>query len=149
MTARVELQLTGSVDHLRIVWQTGEALLENVPFCEDPEGTRYNVLVAIQEMVTNVLRHGYHGDQSCPLHVAFRTDDARFEIEIRDRGERFNPLDYDLSCVLGETEMPTEAGGYGIMIATVVMDGIDYRFEDGWNRLTMTKLVEVAQTVGT
>src|SRR5262245_37329417 len=57
MSTRVELRLSGAMDHLRIVWQTGETLLESVPFQDDPDGTRYNVLLAVQEMVTNILRH--------------------------------------------------------------------------------------------
>ena len=50
MTAKVDLCLQGSMDHLRIVWQTGQTLLESIPFREDPETTRYNVLLAVQEM---------------------------------------------------------------------------------------------------
>ena len=37
--------------------------------------------------------------------------------------------------------MPTTPSGFGIMIATVVMNQIDYERRDGWNVLRMTKLV--------
>ena len=64
MFAQASIKLIGPVDHLRIVWQTGEALLDSVVFDEDSEGTRYNILLALQEMVTNVLRHGYQLDDA-------------------------------------------------------------------------------------
>ena len=64
MTCRVELRLQGPMDQLRIVWQTGEALLQPIQFADDPEGTRYNILVAIQEMLTNVLRQPTRGTRA-------------------------------------------------------------------------------------
>ncbi len=59
MAARVELILDGHLDQLRIAWQVGETLLNEVPFEDDPKVTRYNILVAMQELLTNVFRHGY------------------------------------------------------------------------------------------
>ena len=141
MTATVKLTLTGPMDQLRIVWQTGEALLESMPFREDPEGTRYNILVALQEMITNILRHGYEGIEGGPIELEFICDQRRFEVELRDRGSAFNPLDYDLKDMPKE-DMPQQVGGYGIMIAMVVMDDVDYERRDGWNCLKLTKYVE-------
>jgi len=37
--------------------------------------------------------------------------------------------------------MPTEAGGFGIHIAKLVMDEVAYERTDGWNILRMKKLV--------
>ena len=71
MIADVQLTLRGSVDSLRIAWQTGETLLEPVRFEEDPESTRYNILVAVQEMLTNVIRYGNHGAADQPVQVGF------------------------------------------------------------------------------
>ncbi len=69
MTAKLLLHLCGPMDHLRLTWQAAETLLENVPFAEDPESTRYNILLAIQEMVTNILRHGYQDHQDQPVEI--------------------------------------------------------------------------------
>jgi len=140
MTAKVELLLTGSMDHLRLVWQTGETLLEPLAFREDPEGTRYNVLLALQEMVTNVLRHAYAGSENNPVRVEFQVDDESFSAVLRDQGKAFNPLEHKLSPEELE-EMPEEAGGYGILITTMVMDEVKYEREGEWNKLSMRKLV--------
>ena len=146
MHANVVLQLTGPMDHLRLVWQTGETLLEPVTFEEDNEGNRYNVLLALQEMVTNVLRHGYDLDESMPIEVEFEVSSQRLVIELRDRGAEFNPLDFDSEAMASE-EMPTSAGGFGIHIAKMVMDEVEYERRDGWNCLRLTKDVLIQARV--
>ncbi|MCK5941496.1 MAG: ATP-binding protein [Planctomycetes bacterium] len=132
------------MDHLRLVWQTGETLLDSVVFDEDPEGTRYNVLLALQEMVTNVLRHGYHLDESKPVEVVFELTEDQLQIELRDQGPAFDPLAYaDSDDSELDTGMPTEVGGYGIRIARMVMDDVQYSRDGEWNSLRLTKCVRV------
>lgn len=145
MRAQVKIQLQGPMDHLRLVWQTGETLLDAVVFDEDPEGTRYNVLVALQEMVTNVLRHGYRLDESMPIEIVFELTDDTLQIVLRDRGPAFDPLAYDTSGCDVES-MPRESGGFGIHIARLVMDKLEYEREHGWNTLRMTKCARVIAT---
>ncbi|HLQ37805.1 MAG TPA: ATP-binding protein, partial [Planctomycetota bacterium] len=106
------------MDHLRLVWQTGEALIDGVAFDEDPEGCRYNVLLALQEMVTNVLRHAYELDERRPVEVIFTVGEDAVEIVLRDQGPAFDPLAADGPEPDG---LPAEAGGYGIYIARMVM----------------------------
>ena len=144
MFAQGAVKLTGPMDHLRLVWQTGETLLDSVVFDEDPEGTRYNVLLALQEMVTNVLRHGYQRDQSKPIEVVFELTEDALQIELRDRGPAFDPLAYEADDPEFDEGLPSEAGGYGIRIARMVMDQVEYVREDGWNRLRMTKCARVS-----
>lgn len=148
MVAQVVLRLTGPMDHLRLVWQTGETLLESVAFDDDPEGTRYNVLLALQEMVTNVLRHAYAGAQGMPVELTFRVSTEAIEIELRDEGEPFDPLRHDTAGLAVDDAMPVETGGYGIYIARMVMDEVGYRREPGCNVLSLRKLVHRGAGVG-
>ncbi len=144
MRSQVVIKLTGPMDHLRLVWQTGETLLDSVAFDEDPEGTRYNVLLALQEMVTNVLRHGYANDDKKPIEVVFDVSEDTLQIVLRDQGPKFDPLTFDTSaCGSGES-MPSEAGGFGIHIARLVMDHVEYAREGGWNTLRLRKCVRAA-----
>src|SRR5688572_3253437 len=104
MFSQVALKLSGPMDHLRLVWQAGEALLDSVLFDEDPEGTRFNVLVAVQEMVTNVLRHGYALDETKPIEVIFELRADTLHIVLRDQGPEFDPLQHDTAdCTLPDT----------------------------------------------
>ncbi len=146
MSAKVELLLRGAMDHLRIAWQTGETLLASIPFEEDPEGTRYNVLLAIQEMVTNILRHGYRGDEQQPVAVHFEVDGDGMTVTLRDQGPAFDPT-ASTPEPAGE-EFPESEGGYGIMIARMVMDELDYRRDGEWNVLSMTKHTRVTAQQG-
>ncbi|HLU39808.1 MAG TPA: ATP-binding protein, partial [Planctomycetota bacterium] len=116
MSARVELRLSGPLDHLRLVWQAGETVLETVPFQDDPEGTRYNVLVALQEMLTNVYRHAYRGDETRPVEVEMRADHDGFAVTLRDHGPPFDPRTAPIPA-LPPDGVPPEVGGFGIMIA--------------------------------
>jgi serine/threonine-protein kinase RsbW len=147
MFAQVVLKLTGPMDHLRLVWQTGETLLDSVVFDENPEGTRYNVLVALQEMVTNVLRHAYRLDESKPIEVGFGLTEDTLQITLRDQGPAFDPLQYDTADVDHLESMPTEAGGHGIRIARQVMDKVEYEHVDGWNTLRLTKHARVIANI--
>ena len=145
MTASLNLSLSGPLDQLRLVWQAGEALLESVAFEEDPEGTRYNVLVSVQEMVTNVFRHGYR-DTDGPIEVRFTVDVDKFAVEIRDQAAEFDPT--AISGPEPTEEMPVSAGGYGIMIVRSVMDDVGYERVDGWNCLRLTKFVKAPALAG-
>ena len=144
MFAQLLLRLTGPMDQLRLVWQTGETLLESVPFEDDAESTRYHVLLALQEMVTNVLRHAYELDETKPIEVQFTVTEAAFEVVLRDRGPEFDPLARDIAALDFAETMPTEPGGYGIYIATMVMDEVVHTRRDGWNTLSMKKYTRVS-----
>lgn len=139
MTARVQLRLTGPMDHLQVVWQVGETLLEAVPFREDPQGTRYNTLLATQEILTNVLRYAYRGDDSQPIEIEMTVDTDRFAVEIRDAGPPFDPLAHPPSADLQRDAPPRRPGGFGILITRMVMDSLDYRREGEWNVFRMEK----------
>lgn len=147
MHAKVVLQLVGSMDHLRLVWQTGETLLESVVFEDDCEGNRYNVLLALQEMITNVLRHGYRLDESKPVEIEFEVTENELMIELRDRGPAFDPLAFDAAQTVDASDMPTQVGGFGIHIARMVMDEVTYERRDEWNCLCMHKAVGVQASI--
>lgn len=143
MFAQASIKLIGPMDHLRLVWQTGETLLDSVVFDEDPEGTRYNILLALQEMVTNVLRHGYQLGEEQPIEVIFELTDDKLQVELRDQGPCFDPLAYESEEPEFDADMPTEAGGFGIRIARMVMDDVQYRRDGSTNCLRLTKCVRV------
>lgn len=143
MTGTVDLRLCGSMDHLRILWQVGETMLESVPFEDDPEGTRYNVLLAVQEMLTNILRHAYGNDDTKPIEVLMKASAENFTVELRDHGAEFDPLAHEVTNEDPIATPNTETGGYGIMITRMVMDGVTYARKDGCNVLSMRKDVDL------
>ncbi len=142
MSARIELRLSGCVDHLRLVWQAGETVLEAVSFVDDPEGTRYNVLVALQEILSNIYRHAYAGDATKPVTVELSAGEEGFSVTLRDQGPAFDPRTIPTPA-LPDDRLPADSGGFGIMIARAVMDAIDYQRIGDSNVVKMTKAIDV------
>ena len=139
MTSTVDLRLDGSVDRLRIAWMTAETLLSEVPFVGDAQESRYQVLLCLTELLTNVLRHGYAGEG--PVELRFEASEQEFAFEIRDWATPFDPTTAEPATrPLAEGEL--SEGGYGLMIVRSVMDGFEYRLEGRANVIRATKKVE-------
>lgn len=139
MTAEVRLRLSGRLDHLRMVWQAAEALLEDVPFREDPVQTRYNLLLATQEAVSNILRHGYHSSpETPPIELRLKWDGQVFRIELRDRAAPFDPTQiHGAPDPDARDEIPES--GYGIHIIRAVIDDLHYERIGSENVLVLEK----------
>ncbi|MCB9891185.1 MAG: ATP-binding protein [Planctomycetes bacterium] len=100
-------------------------------------GEGYDLLLALQEAVTNVIRHAYA--ETVPgetpfVEVDFTYADARATLRIRDWGQAFDPS----SIPEPDFENP-RPGGYGIFIMKSVTDRFDYRREGDANVLTLEK----------
>ncbi len=140
MNATADLTLVGDLDHLKLAWQATESILEVVPFEEDPEQTRYNLLLALQEALTNVLRHGYGGIPAgeCYVRLRIEVDDQAFRLEIRDRAAPFDPTAVPDGPIEEEDGLLPE-GGYGIRIIRAVTDRFEYLRLQGENVLILEK----------
>jgi anti-sigma regulatory factor (Ser/Thr protein kinase) len=137
MACEAKLWLKGDLDHLRLTWQAVETMLESLGFDEDPEQSRYNVLLAIQELLTNVLRHGYAGNTQLPIEIRLWADEETFEVRMTDEGPAFDPT----RVADPQFERALVEGGYGIYIAKAVMDSIRYERQGNRNVLTLAKRV--------
>ena len=98
-------------------------------------------------MVTNVLRHAYECAADKPIEVAFKLEDETFEVVLRDQGPEFDPLEHDTVSLEVDESMPTEAGGFGIYIAKMVMDEVSYERVDDRNELRMRKFARSSSRV--
>jgi serine/threonine-protein kinase RsbW len=93
--------------------------------------------LAIEEAVTNSIRHGYRGS---PGLITIHTEDGpdALNVEITDHAPPFDPLampDPDITSSLEERRV----GGLGIHLIRQVTDTVTYRYEQGKNILTLTK----------
>jgi serine/threonine-protein kinase RsbW len=106
-----------------------------------PDDERGRVLVIFDELLTNVLTHGYEG---APIdgHVeaALSLDGNRLIIEFIDNGRPFDPLTPpppDLDLPLAERPI----GGIGIAIVRALVDTIGYTREGEHNHLILGRTV--------
>jgi len=51
------------------------------------------IKIALEEALVNAIKHGNQMDRGKQVHVAYRIDGQRFEIDIRDEGPGFDPGD--------------------------------------------------------
>ncbi|MBU9889185.1 MAG: ATP-binding protein [Candidatus Omnitrophica bacterium] len=93
------------------------------------------ILLAVDEALTNIIRHAY-GGQAGTMTVIFSDGPEQTEITLEDRGKAFDPNQ------VPPPELPrSEPGGLGVHFIRAVMDRVVYdaSFKDG-NRLRLIKL---------
>lgn len=99
-----------------------------------------DVVLAVDEALTNVMRHGYENRTDQPIHLSMRTitDPVRgvaVEVEIRDWGRQV-PLDE----IRGRDLDDLRPGGLGVHIIRNLMDYAEYSHAAGGGmRLLMRK----------
>jgi anti-sigma regulatory factor (Ser/Thr protein kinase) len=97
--------------------------------------------LVLDEVVTNVIEHGYADSGGHKIHVSLALDGAALTIRVEDEGRAFDPTRApppDLDRPLEERQV----GGLGIHIVRSVMDAVDYERRDGKNVLTMRKTID-------
>lgn len=105
---------------------------------ELPEEVENPVSVALEEVLTNVIRHGRRPGESKEIRVTFLADGDGFEFAVSDRAAAFDPTtrpDPDVAAPLGERR----AGGMGILLVRRLADELQYEWRDGRNHLRFRK----------
>lgn len=109
-----------------------------------PERQVRHLGLAVDEAVTNVIRHAFADDPAAnEIHVRIALAEAAVRVEIVDAGVAFDPtalpgpqLDLPL-C-----EMPV--GGLGVHIMRSLVDSVEYRRDRNTNRLILVKRIGAA-----
>jgi anti-sigma regulatory factor (Ser/Thr protein kinase) len=103
-----------------------------------PFEVRNAVSVALEEMILNIIHHGYQGRDDRPIDVSVGLDDERIVIVLEDRAAAYDPL----ATPTPDVTLPLEKrkpGGLGVYLTRGLMDTVDYRRTDDGNRLVLTK----------
>ena len=137
--APIQLSIASVPCHLPVVRAALERLCEMLGFDED---TRGQIVLAVDEALTNVIRHAYHGQEGRPIAVTLSrlrppANGTALEIQIRDWGQPVDPTrirSRDLDDI--------RPGGLGVHLMSQCMDSVQYApAEGGGTRLTMTKML--------
>ena len=98
----------------------------------------YDILLAVNEMVTNIIVHGYRG-QPGAIEIALRPADDALIIHLRDHAPPFDPTRVpapDLTRPLHKRP----PGGMGIHLTRRFIDTLSHRITtEGDNELTLVK----------
>jgi len=100
----------------------------------------FNINLALEEAVTNVINYAYEDNNEHLIKLDFSLENRELKITITDDGIEFNPLlkeDPNTELSLEERKI----GGLGIFFVKKIMDNIDYERINNKNILTLIKKV--------
>jgi serine/threonine-protein kinase RsbW len=100
-----------------------------------------DLVQAVDEWVTNIIRHGYGGRHG-PVEIDVDREGMEIVVRVRDRGPRFDPADappFDAEAPLDQRR----PGGMGIHLMQDLMGSLAHRaLPGGGNELTMRRATE-------
>jgi anti-sigma regulatory factor (Ser/Thr protein kinase) len=125
---------------LSVVRHTIEAWCE---LAGGEESRRSRVGLAVDEAMTNVMRHGYHGERDGIIELSMRREGSVIEFTIEDRAKQV-PLDR----IKGRSLDNIRPGGLGVHLIREVMDEAVWSHREGGGmRLLLTKDFAVTTAV--
>jgi len=97
------------------------------------------IILAVDEALANVIRHGYGGPCEKPIDILVARSASDLQealtVSIRDYGKQFDP-----GSICGRPLDEVRRGGLGLHIMKAVMDEVNYAPADGGGMvLNMTK----------
>ena len=105
-------------------------------------GMHMKVDVAVEEIFVNIASYAYDPETGpAKITVEEAEDPKRIVIRFEDRGKPYNPLVRE-EMDIAEHNRERKVGGLGIFMAKRNMDNLYYEYEDGWNVVTMEKLMK-------
>jgi serine/threonine-protein kinase RsbW len=108
----------------------------------------FHVELCCDEACTNIIEHGYGGENAGEISIGYHVENRSFVITIRDNGRTFQPETIQPPQSVSATD-PKEAaknlqiGGLGIHFMRQLMDDIQFAFDERkGNKLVMIKKIE-------
>ena len=113
-------------------------------FCEQAEigpEDQFDLRLAIEEVATNVMMHGYGKRAPGPLEIALCADGEQVTVTISDRAAPFDP-DEAPQPDLGAPAEERQIGGLGWHLVKKIVDDLTYRYDATYgNTVTLVKLL--------
>lgn len=114
-----------------------------------PEAECRAVVLAVDEALTNIIRHAYQGRTEQPIEVSFRrirvvrdgANKPALEIVLEDRG-----MTVDREKLCGRNLEDVRPGGLGLHFIRESMDTVEFRRKWRRNQLRMVKLLHTPET---
>jgi anti-sigma regulatory factor (Ser/Thr protein kinase) len=132
----VQLKILSVPSHLPIVRAALEKMCELIGFESEVAG---NVVLSVDEALTNVIRHAYEGKEDQPIDIVLTPlcgqEPDGLRIELRDYGRHVDP-----GRIRSRDLADVRPGGLGVHIMTECMDSVSFSpGEGGGTQLTMVK----------
>ena len=106
-----------------------------------PPETEYDLNLALDEIITNVVKHAYPAGEEHQFAVHLALEDHEFVARIEDDGKEFDPTAHPAPNLDTPLEERKE-GGLGIFLVRQIMTSVEYQRQDGKNIITVRKKLE-------
>lgn len=127
-----------AANDIREVARLSEALAALWAKYELPPEGEMDATLALEEILSNVIRHGFQPGQASEIRVRVSFEPSAYEIEVIDSAAPYNPLlreDPDLNVPIAQRR----PGGLGIFLVKKLADELRYDYRDGRNHLVFRK----------
>ena len=108
-------------------------LLDEAEAAGYTEGVCFAIRLALEEALSNAIKHGNCCDPAKKVKVCAEVDKRRASVSIADEGEGFNPADVPDPTADENIEKPS---GRGIMLMRAYMDEVVYNRRGNEVRIT-------------
>ena len=106
------------------------------------------VVLAVDEALTNIIRHAYGGAKERPIHAEFQGVEVErdgqprqaLEITLEDEGD-----EVDRAKLCGRSLEEVRPGGLGLHFIKESMDTVEFRRVEGRNQLRLVKVLVAAK----
>lgn len=100
----------------------------------------YHCQLAVDEACTNIVEHGYGGEnaENNIVVICSSPSPGCLVIEIADSAPPFNPLKADNQFEQGNIQHQ-RPGGWGVYFIKSLMDSVEYSYQHGQNRLLLKR----------
>jgi serine/threonine-protein kinase RsbW len=142
----LKMELPSNPDALCVVRNALEQLAQTLGF-PDPECRA--VVLAVDEALTNIIRHAYQGKADQPIEISFRRIQAAqdgahrpaLEIVFEDQGAKV-----DAKKLCGRDLEDVRPGGLGLHFIKESMDAVEFRRGWGRNQLRLVKFLHAPES---
>jgi len=99
--------------------------------------------LAVEEAIVNIIHYAnLPKTATIKVSIGSTAQKQSLKVIIEDSGLPFNPIIHGKIFNPSEEVNPDELGGYGIYFILVIMDCVEYKRENGFNIMTLTKHVK-------
>jgi anti-sigma regulatory factor (Ser/Thr protein kinase) len=137
------MELRSNPEMLCVVRQALGQLAAGLGFSE---AECHAVVLAVDEALTNIIRHAYRGNAEQPIEASFHRIEAAqngqrreaLEILLEDRGPAVDP-----EKLCGRALEDVKPGGLGLHFIRECMDTVEFSRSEGRNQLRLVKFLNV------
>lgn len=132
----VEVTIPSDTRHLHTMRVLTRTLAGSMGFGETESD---KAALAVEEALTNVMEHAYHGENTHKLQIIFELKGERFQVRIVHNGDQVTHSDIAGAEDLSNYYRQKKKGGLGIILMRKCMDEVTYKSGRRQNECCMVK----------